>query len=183
MTEPASDTQSPAPQPTKTAEGRVRQHLRAGWIALLIFVTLGTVLEALHAFKSAQYLGVGNEIRRLMWTLAHAHGIGLGLLHIAFAATLQLLGARVEASDRMAMASRLLTVATVLLPGGFFIGGIVTYGGDPGVGVLLVPIGALALWLAILLVGMTTVEREPAADARGQGSSAAHTSSAGDSQS
>src|SRR6187401_2755242 len=66
-----------------------RAHLRFGWIALLVFVTLGAVLEALHAWKSVAYLGVGHETRRLMWTLAHAHGVGLGLLHLGFAATLK----------------------------------------------------------------------------------------------
>ena len=32
--------------------------------------------------------------------------------------------------------------ATVLIPGGFFLGGFATFGGDPGLGVWLVPIGA-----------------------------------------
>jgi len=128
------------------------KHLRVGWTALLVFATLGISLEALHAFKSAAYLGVGNETRRLMWTLAHAHGIGLSLLHLGFAGTLRMLAeARPE---RMRRASALLDAATWLLPLGFFLGGVATYDGDPGIGVWLVPIGAALLWSALLLVAL-----------------------------
>lgn len=134
----------------------VRSHLRFGWIALLVFTTLGGVLEALHAWKSGAYLGVGNETRRLMWTLAHAHGIGLSLLHIGFAGTLKLLFDTL--TPRLQLASRLLTWATLLLPGGFFLGGVVTYDGDPGLGVLLAPVGALLLWLCILLVALSITD-------------------------
>ena len=68
----------------------VRRHLRVGWWAILFFLTLGVVLEALHGFKVPWYLNVANETRRLMLTLAHAHGVLVGLLHIAFAATVRL---------------------------------------------------------------------------------------------
>jgi hypothetical protein len=129
-----------------------RRHLRRGWTALLVFATLGITLEGLHAFKSPAYLGVGQETRRLMWTLAHAHGVGLSLLQIAFAASLGWLeGARLP---RLQRASALLDAATWLLPLGFFLGGIATYDGDPGVGVLLAPLGGAALWASILLVAL-----------------------------
>ena len=128
----------------------VRTHLRFGWIGLLVFATFGAVLEALHAWKSDAYLGPGNETRRLMWTLAHAHGIGLSLLQIGFAATLKLQFGSI--SLRLQRASKLLRWATLLLPGGFLLGGIVPYDGDPGAGVLLAPIGALLLLACILLV-------------------------------
>src|ERR1041384_1548243 len=51
-----------------------QRHFRWGWWCLLLFVGLGVVLETMHAFKVSSYLNVGNETRRLMWTLAHAHG-------------------------------------------------------------------------------------------------------------
>jgi hypothetical protein len=35
------------------------------------------------------------------------------------------------------------------MPLGFFLGGVVTYGGDPSLGVLLVPVGAALLLIAI----------------------------------
>jgi hypothetical protein len=132
-----------------------RAHLRFAWIALLVFATLGAVLEALHAWKSVAYLGVGNEVRRLMWTLAHAHGVGLSLLHMGFAATLKL-GLR-KPTGRLALAARLLRWATVLLPAGFFLGGFGTYEGDPGIGIALAPFGVFALWTSVLLVALELV--------------------------
>jgi hypothetical protein len=123
----------------------VRRHLRFGWSALLIFATLGLVLEALQGFKVAAYLDVANETRRLMWRLAHAHGALLGAINILFALTL-------KASSSFSGAPRISTTliaATVLLPLGFFLGGVVFYSGDPGVGVLLVPIGAALLLLSL----------------------------------
>jgi len=41
--------------------------------------------------------------------------------------------------------------ATLLMPAGFFLGGVVFYGGDPGVGILLLPIGAVLLLVAVAL--------------------------------
>ena len=85
-----------------------------------------------------------------MWTLAHAHGVGLSLLHLGFAATLGFL--REPARVRLVAASRALRWASLLIPIGFFLGGVVTYEGDPGVGVFLVPVGALALVIALVWV-------------------------------
>jgi hypothetical protein len=128
----------------------VRAHLRIAWVGLFAFATLGLALEGLHGFKSASYLGVGNETRRLMWTLAHAHGIGLSLVQIGFSVTSSLCP---ELPDSLlALASRLLNSAFVLIPGGFLLGGIATYGGDPGIGVLLVPVGAVLLLAAVATV-------------------------------
>lgn len=118
----------------------IQQHLRFGWSGLLVFAVLGVVLEALHAWKASTYLGVDNETRRLMWTLAHAHGVGLSLLQIAYAASLKLM-----AAVPLQLTSRLLNAASVLVPLGFFLGGVNTYEADPGFGILLVPVGALAL--------------------------------------
>ena len=52
-----------------------RRQARFGWWTLLTFLTLGIVIEALHAFKVPWLLDVQNETRRFMWRLAHAHGI------------------------------------------------------------------------------------------------------------
>jgi hypothetical protein len=136
------DAQSPTPL--------VRLHLRAGWCGLLVFVLLGIALELLHAFKSDAYLGVDNETRRLMWTLAHAHGIGLSLLQLGFAATLALSFDAV--TPRLYWASRLLNASTLLIPGGFLLAGVHTYEGDPGLLIVLVPLGALLLLAAIASV-------------------------------
>lgn len=127
-----------------------RRHMRFGWWSLLVFLSLGVLLEALHGFKVGWYLGPAHETRRLMWTLAHAHGVLIALVHIVFGLTQERLPEAFAARRRLASAC--LIGATVLLPGGFFLGGLIAYDGDPGLGVLLVPLGALALFAAVALV-------------------------------
>jgi hypothetical protein len=149
---------APAALPAAGASlSRAEIHLRFGWIGLFVFVLLGIFLEALHAWKSPAYLGVGNETRRLMWTLAHAHGVGLSLVHLGFAATLGIVAT--ETVPKLTLASRALGWASVLIPLGFFLGGTVTYEADPGVGVFLVPIGAVALVIALAQVVWVLVSR------------------------
>lgn len=137
--------------PPESAQ-RVRHHMRVGWHGLLIFGALGTLLEILHAWKNPAYLGVGNETRRLMWTLAHAHGIGLSLLQIAYAATLAVMFR--DLSPRLTRASRLLDASTLLMPLGFFLGGAVPYQSDPGIGIILVPVGALLFLTATFFTAL-----------------------------
>jgi hypothetical protein len=142
-------------QPEAPPERLTDRHLRAGWWSLFVFMTAGLALELLHGFKLGFYLDVDNETRRLMWRLAHAHGALLGLVHIAFAATRSMRGA--FAGEELA--SRALLAATVLLPGGFALGGIWIHSGDPGLGVLLVPPGALLLLAAVAITASGSVRR------------------------
>jgi hypothetical protein len=141
--------------PLPTAGARtalVERHLRFGWWAILLFASLGLGLEALHAFKASWYVDVGSDTRRLLWTLAHAHGTLLGLANVAFAATAAL---RVRFhARRLALASPCLFAASVLVPAGFFLGGAFAHAGDPGLGVLLVPPGALLFLLAVVLTAI-----------------------------
>ena len=140
----------PAPAPAEPAARELsRLHLRVGWWALLLFLACGIALEALHGFKAGFYLDVRNETRRLVWTLAHAHGTLLSILNLVFAATLPAMPDWTGAS-RVA-ASRCLLGALILLPLGFFLGGVFVHEGDPGLGVLLVPPGALLLFVAVFL--------------------------------
>jgi hypothetical protein len=126
--------------------------LRFGWWALLCFLVLGIVLEGFHALKAGWYLNVDHETRRLMWTLAHAHGTLISVLNIVFGASLALLS--LESPRSVTIASRCLLGANVLLPAGFFMGGVFSIAGDPGLGIVLVPIGAF-----LLLVGVFQVAR------------------------
>ena len=126
-----------------------RLHLQVGWWSLLLFLTLGLILETLHGFKVGSYLDVSNSTRRLMWTLAHAHGTLLSILNLVLAMSMRLMPDW-KASSRT-LASRCLLGALVLFPLGFFLGGIFIYGGDPGIGVILLPPGALLLFLSVLL--------------------------------
>lgn len=130
--------------------GYIRLHLRFGWWSLFVFGATGLVLETLHGFKAAVYLDLSNETRRLMWTLAHAHGVGLALIHLLFAVMVRLELTGRPSSHRLV--SRCLIGASVLLPGGFFAGGAVYYGGDPGFGILLVPVGAVLLLVSVFLL-------------------------------
>ncbi len=138
------------------------RHLRFGWWGLLFFLTLGLVLEALHGFKIGWYLNVDNEVRRLMLTLAHTHGTLLAVVNIAFALTLQFSGERLERAARLA--SPCLMSAGFLLPGGFLLGGIIIHQGDPGLGILLVPVGGLILLFGVLPVALA-FRCQPPADA------------------
>ena len=137
----------------------VRTHFRWGWWSLLLFLMLGLFLDALRGFKAGFYLDASSATRRLMWTLAHAHGTLLSLLHLALAAFLY---AHPTWPDRLRrIASRALMGGSILLPTGFFLGGLFTYDGDPGLGVYLVPVGAVLLAVAVFLAarassGMTT---------------------------
>jgi hypothetical protein len=133
-----------------------RRHLRIGWWSLLVFATLGLGLESLHGFKVRMYLDVSNETRRLMWTLAHAHGTLLGVINVLFGLTLRV--APSMPSDRQQFVSKLLVGATIVLPLGFFLGGITFYGGDPGLGILLLPIGAMLLLASLFLIARETAQ-------------------------
>ena len=133
-------------------------HLAIGWWSVLGFGALGLALETLHGFKAGWYLDVSNETRRLMWTLAHAHGTLLGLIHIGFALSAPVLPGLKPAREKAA--GRALIGASVLLPGGFFLGGVRFYAGDPGLGIALVPAGAaLLLYAAFLLARSATRTR------------------------
>jgi hypothetical protein len=130
--------------------------IRFGLWSLLAYLTLGLGLEALHGFKVAWYLEF--ETRRLLWTLAHAHGVLVSVLAIGFGFMLN--RAAAPAPWHRAAAGCLLAAA-VLLPGGFLLGGIYVYGGDPGPAVLLSPVGGALLFAAVLL---TAIRYRPGRD-------------------
>ena len=135
---------------TVVAARRVaRSHFRWGWWSLLVFLSLGMLLEALHAFKAPYYLDADRSTRRLMWTLAHAHGTLFALIHLAFAAFVCTHGNWPKLSRKIC--SRALMASGILLPAGFFFGGLYIYDGDPGLFVYLVPPGALLAWIAVFL--------------------------------
>jgi len=136
----------------RQSEELMRRHVSFGWWTLLVFLTMGLVLEALHAIKAQSYLGVHEETRRLMWTLAHAHGTLLGVLNLGFAFTLRFAGKWTE--KRRTLCSVFLKSATILMPAGFFLGGWFRHAGDPGLGILLVPLGGMLLFMTVLLTAL-----------------------------
>jgi len=126
------------------------RNLRFGWWSLLVFLSLGGVLETLHGFKIGWYVDVGNETRRLMFTLAHAHGTLLALINIAAGLTAR----KVDDFELRPSVSFALIWAAILLPAGFFLGGIAIYDGDPGLGVWLVPVGAILLFYSVTRIAL-----------------------------
>ena len=125
-----------------------RRHLLIGWFGLLVFLSLGIALEVMHGMKLQMYLNTKQEMRRLMWTLAHTHGTLFSLIHVAFAVSLRQL--KLEPfPPSIRIVSAALIGALLTMPIGFFLGGVWHYEGDPGLGIVLVPVGAVMMLLAV----------------------------------
>ena len=137
----------------------LRKTLRTGWLLLAVSLPFGVTLEALHGFKVQAFLA--SETRREMWRLAHAHGTLLGILCLVFVA----LGENHVPESARVSAARLVRWGAVLMPLGFFLGGILNSEGDPSLGVLLVPVGALLLIVALLKCAFATERPASSADA------------------
>lgn len=121
-----------------------RTTLRTGWLLLAVALPFGVTLEALHGFKVQAYLG--SDTRRELWRLAHAHGTLLGVVCLVFTA---LADRHVPEASRRSIA-RQIAWGSVLMPLGFFLGGIANSEGDPSLGILLVPVGAVLLLVALV---------------------------------
>src|SRR5438045_8769658 len=117
----------------QTIKKNADRNLRFGWWSLLVFLSLGGALETLHGFKIGWYVDVGNETRRLMFTLAHAHGTLLALVNIAAGLTVRI----VERFALRSSVSFALIWAGSLLPAGLFPGWICISVGDPRSGAVL----------------------------------------------
>lgn len=133
------------------------RHMTIGWCALLIFLSLGLCLETLHGFKIGFYLDVSNEARRTMWTLSHAHGALISVVNIVFGISTTFMPDWPKASRNLA--SRCLIAALVLLPLGFFAGGLMVHGGDPGIGIFIVPPGALLFIAGVFLTARAALAK------------------------
>ena len=132
------------------------RHLRFGCWALLFFLATGIVLESLHGFKVGWYMDVDNSARRLLMRLGHAHGTLLAVVNIVFALVMRVrMG---PDGRRLLIASACLICATLMLPGGFLLGGIFAYPetGDPGLAtIILSPVGGLLLLISVLLFALS----------------------------
>lgn len=127
-----------------TNEPTVRACLRFGWTWLAVFVLGGLALEALHGVKAAWYLD--HHLRRELWVLAHAHGALLALVTLAFAAAAAPLYADAR---KLKVAGALLRWGALLVPAGFFLGGIGNSETDPSLFILATPVGALLVLHAL----------------------------------
>ena len=121
-------------------EGLARRHRRFGWTALFAWMCGGLVLELFHGFKVGDYLL--DPLRRELWTLAHFHGALLSVVNLVYVRWAEAPGLSAAARGR---ASWALIAGSVLMPVGFLLGGLQHFEGDPGFGIFLAPLGALAL--------------------------------------
>lgn len=121
-----------------TASDRDHASLRFGWTLLFVGALAGTALELAHAFKLAAYLD--DPLTRLLLTLAHAHAVGLALVVLAHAHV---------GSDPRPSTGRMLRLGALLLPLGFALGAIAHPESDPSIGIVLAPVGALLVLVAL----------------------------------
>lgn len=121
-----------------------RAALQWGWTLLALFLLGGLTLEFLHLIKAPWYLDV--HIRRELWVLAHAHGALMAVLNILFAySAMQCL----PVAAKRKRASAMIRHGALLVPAGFFLGGIGNSETDPSLAIILTPIGALMVLHAV----------------------------------
>jgi hypothetical protein len=113
------------------------------WICFWIF--FGLLLDSFMGMKQLFYLS--DPVRREMWRLAHTHGT---LMTLVFLAYMHFRGIAKKQHENM------MFIGALLMPVGFFLGGILTTEIDPFIGVFLVPIGGLLFVLGLLLSLFTT---------------------------
>jgi hypothetical protein len=126
--------------------------VRQGWVSLAAWLAFGILIEGLIGFRIPALLD--DPVRRDMFRLAHAHGTLLNLVLIAAA-----ICARLELIRLGSMVSLGLRSSVILLPLGFFLGGLWHFKDDPGLGICLVPLGALLLLVTALQLGWSTARR------------------------
>lgn len=127
---------------------------RFGWISLLLWAIAGLALEAMHGWKIGAYLD--DELTRELLVLAHAHGVGLALVVLAWGeAGAPLFAERVDGG-----ASRALRIGAVLMPLAFALSSINHPEGDPNALVWIVPIGALLVIFALACTAAAALRRE-----------------------
>jgi hypothetical protein len=126
--------------------------IRQGWISLAAWIVFGILIEGLIGFRSPALLD--DSVRRDMFRLAHAHGTLLNLVLIIAAICVQLGLIRLSA-----MASVGLQISAVLLPVGFLLAGVWHFKDDPGIAIVLVPVGAVLLLVSALWIALSTSQR------------------------
>jgi hypothetical protein len=124
-------------------------HQRVGWSAFVFFSLVGILLEVLLAWKAPFLVDATHAERRHLLRLGHAHGTLLSLLQLAFCTALPHVDTE-RTSTRLA--SLFLRVSLLLLPSGFLLGGLSAQEGDPGLPIVLVPLGGLLLVASVMIL-------------------------------
>jgi hypothetical protein len=140
--------------------GRCR---RFGWTSLAAWSLFGLALEAAHGFKLSVFLD--DQLRHTLLRLAHAHGVVLALVVLAFGGGVAALyGDAPPAAARRT--GRLIRIGAAVVPLGFALSAISPHEGDPGAAVWLVPAGALALLAGLAGVAVQAWKTDSAGSAR-----------------
>ena len=136
--EKKSPTEAPRP---------LERLLLQGWVSIAGWMSFGLLLEGLLGYKIPAFLE--DAQRRELFRLAHTHGTLLALVLIAAALCGRLFDIRPPS-----VAPAALRLGAVLMPLGFLLGGIWHPEGDPGVGIWLVPPGALMVIFGAIATAM-----------------------------
>src|SRR5262245_26635964 len=115
--------------------------IKLAFVWMAVWVAFGLVLDALIGTKQFFYLE--DPMRRDLWRLAHAHGVLLSVVFVVVA--------RLHGFGGRRGPERLMFLGALLLPLGFFLGGLTPTETDPGVGIWLVPLGGF-----FFLVGLVS---------------------------
>ena len=126
--------------------------IRQGWISLALWIAFEILLEGFRAFRSPAVLD--DAVRQDMFRLAHAHGTLLNLVLLAAAICARLDLVRLGPGTSIG-----LRASVILLPAGFLIGGLWHFKDEPGLGILLVPIGAVLLLVSAIYLSLTLPRR------------------------
>jgi hypothetical protein len=140
-----------------------RASARYGWTFLAVFMLGGLMLESLHGIKAPWYLD--NHLRRELWVLGHAHGALLAVVNLVFAAYAVAL---LPDARKRRLASLTLRSGALLVPAGFFLGGVGNSESDPSLFILTTPVGALLVLHAVATMALAAWRRPvptPAAQA------------------
>jgi hypothetical protein len=148
-----SSANSTAGSRTRSALPCVAALIRQGWISLFFWIAFGLQIEAFIGFRIPALLD--DPVRRELFRLAHAHGTLLSVVLIVGAVCGRLdLILRLDRISSFGLGS-----AGLLLPLGFLLGGLWHSKGEPGFGIVLVPIGALLLLATALRFAWSTPSR------------------------
>jgi hypothetical protein len=135
----------------------VERLLLQGWVSIAIWMSFGLLLEGLLGYKIPAFLEDGQ--RRELFRLAHTHGTLLSLVLVAAALCVRLFEIRPPA-----VAVAALRLGAVLMPLGFLLGGIWHPEGDPGVGIWLVPPGALMVIFGAIATALASRKKASPTD-------------------
>jgi hypothetical protein len=138
------------PTPSRPNSGALV--IRQAWISLALWIAFGILLEGFRAFRSPAVLD--DAVRQDMFRLAHAHGTLLNLVLLVAA-----LCARLDLIQLGPGPSLGLRASVVLLPAGFLFGGLWHFKDEPGLAILLVPIGAVLLLATSVYIALTLPRR------------------------